>query len=539
MQRNQVVCSRNFLLLCGAALLVLSTAAAFAQDNSQAPKTEIYGGYAWQDPNARFNNTTIGGMAKGYTVQSTFFFTPNFGLTLDSGASFKHNRANINEITFGPTVRANLENVSPFLHVMVGMHRVAPAFAGFKPNTGVGAVMGGGLDLHVNRLIDLRVISAEYMWAHHNYPAGLATREYEGGRIGGGIVFKFGSFGPPPAPPAATCSAAAPAEVNAGEPVSVTITPENFNPKAALAYSWTATGGKPAGTAASTQVDTAGLAPGSYTVTGTVSGGKFGKQAATASCNASFTVKEPPKNPPTISCSANPTEVKSGEPSTVTANASSPDNRPVTISYRASSGRIAGTGNTATLDTAGAAPGPISVSCTATDDRGLTNSANTSVTISAPPPPPPTCNKLNDISFARDTKRPARVDNEAKAILDDFGKRLQSDANAKAIIVGHATADETKKRANKNLAQQRAVNAKDYLAHGESQLGIDPSRIEVRTGTGDSQTDELWFVPGGAQPCNPEGSSAFDDSKVKAQPRVAARPAGKKGGAKKKAAPAQ
>ncbi len=146
--------------------------------------------------------------------------------------------------------------------------------------------------------------------------------------------------------------------------------------------------------------------------------------------------------------------------------------------------------------------------------------------------------RANEISFARDKKRPARVDNEAKAILDDFGKRLQADANAKAIIVGHAMAAETKKKANKNLAEQRAVNAKDYLAHGESQLGIDPSRIEVRTGTGDAQTDELWFVPGGAQPCNPEGSSTFDESKVKAQPRVAAHPA-KKGGAKKKAAPAQ
>jgi hypothetical protein len=66
-------------------------------------------------------------------------------------------------------------------------------------------------------------------------------------------------------------------------------------------------------------------------------------------------------------------------------------------------------------------------------------------------------------------------------------------------------------------------------------LGIDPSRIEVRTGTGDAQTDELWIVPGGAQPCNPEGSSAFDDSKVKAQPRTA--PA-RHAAAKKKAAPA-
>jgi hypothetical protein len=34
----------------------------------------------------------------------------------------------------------------------------------------------------------------------------------------------------------------------------------------------------------------------------------------------------------------------------------------------------------------------------------------------------------------------------------------------------------------KKLAAERAVNSKAYLTGGESKLGIDPSRIEVRTG---------------------------------------------------------
>jgi len=315
----------------------------------------------------------------------------------------------------------------------------------------------------------------------------------------------------------------------AGEPVQVTASPSNFNPKYTLTYSWTASGGKVSGNAATTTVDTAGLAPGSYTVTTNISDGKKGA----ASCNASFSVKEPPKNPPTITCSANPSTVQSGAPSTITSNASSPDNRPLTVSYSASGGRISGSGNTATLDTSGAPAGSINITCTATDDRGLTSSGNTSVNVEVPTVVRITASKLNEIQFPN-PKKPARVDNEAKAILDDVALRLQRDADSKAVVVGYATADETKVKRNANLAAQRAVNTKDYLV---SEKGIDPSRIEVRTGTGDGQKAEIYIVPPGAVSLDEvvQGTTVVDEGSVKAQPRNPA-PARHK---KKAAAPAQ
>ena len=520
------------VILVSLAVMMLC-AAALAQGDS--PRVEIYTGYQWMDPGAKFNGVNVGSMPKGFNVASTFLFNKYAGVTLDSGASFGK-RANIATISFGPTLKLPTENVTPFFHAMVGLNRVIPA-GGFQlhDNNGVGIILGGGMDINVNRWLSIRAIQADYVWAHHNLPTSPPgnSKDFMGARLGGGLVFKLGSLGPPPPPPTASCSIQ-PSDVMAGEPVTVTATGTGFNPKATLSYSWTATGGKPAGAASSTQVDTTGLAPGSYTVTANVSGGKYAGKPAAATCSASFTVKEPVKNPPTISCSANPSSVKSGEPSTITSQAASPDNRPVTIGYTSSGGRISpASGASTTLDTAGAPAGPITISCTATDDRGLSANSSTSVNVEAgvTMTAPPTASKLNEITF-KNPKKPARVDNEAKAILDDVALRLQRDSDAKAVVVGHATAAETAKKANKNLAAQRAANTAFYLT---DEKGIDPSRIELRTSSAEGNTAEVYEVPAGATFDQPD-TTVVPAGTVKGQSRNAAAPRHKKAAA---AAPAK
>ncbi len=116
------------------------------------------------------------------------------------------------------------------------------------------------------------------------------------------------------------------------------------------------------------------------------------------------------------------------------------------------------------------------------------------------PPPPPTCSKINSIQFP-DAKRPWRVDNTAKAILDDVASRLKSDPNAKIVIIGYADGEKApmvgtgKNRHAMNLAAQRAVNAKAYLVQEQ---GVDSSRVEVRQGTGQQQLADIIWVPQGA-----------------------------------------
>src|SRR4029078_7280526 len=104
--------------------------------------------------------------------------------------------------------------------------------------------------------------------------------------------------------------------------------------------------------------------------------------------------------------------------------------------------------------------------------------------------------------------RPARVDNEAKAILDDVALRLQREADSKAVVVGNAAGNAKNKA---RLAGQRAINTKDYLTR---EKGIDPSRISVMTGGEDEDKSDIYIVPPGAT-FNEQNTQPVDESKMK------------------------
>jgi outer membrane protein OmpA-like peptidoglycan-associated protein len=195
--------------------------------------------------------------------------------------------------------------------------------------------------------------------------------------------------------------------------------------------------------------------------------------------------------PPTISCSADPSSLNSGDTARITASAQSPQGRPLTYSYAASAGSISGTTGTATLGTAGANPGTVTVTCNATDDKGQSASATTSVTIQTPPPVAVIdTRKLCSVDFVRDHKRPTRVDNEAKACLDDVALTLQRNADAKLALVGHSDHE-----AAAESADLRAIHTREYLV---TDKGIDPSRIAIYTGPVGSRTVETILIPAGA-----------------------------------------
>jgi len=385
---------------------------------------------------------------------------------------------------------------------------------------------GGGLDYELpfwDHRFALRVFQADYEYWHANF----GPEQQIGGRanvnaarLSAGIVVHFGSIVPPP--PVQYACVVNPASVFPGEQVTVTGTATNLNPKKTPAYTWSGQGLTVGGTNPTSTIDTGSLQPGTYTVTGHVSEGP--KAGQSADCTAQFTVKQ--FEPPTISCTANPSTVKPGESSTITCNGVSPQSRPLTYSYSASAGSINGTGNTATLSTAGAPAGTITVTGTVQDDKGQTASATTTVNVEAPPPPPtPKTQTLCSIQFDKDKRRPARVDNEAKACLDDVALNAQQKADASLVVVGNSAPLPAHKHHTRNemtaekLAAQRAVNTKGYLV---TEKGIDASRIQVRTGSNGQNEVENYLVPAGATFDNDvPGTTAVDESAVKAQPRTA------------------
>ena len=100
----------------------------------------------------------------------------------------------------------------------------------------------------------------------------------------------------------------------------------------------------------------------------------------------------PPNRPPVASCSANPTHVidGSGETVLVRADASDPDNDPLTYTWTTTGGAIEGIGSQVRWNPAGVAPGTHSVTARVDDGRSGTVSCVAEVRVDPQPNRPPT-----------------------------------------------------------------------------------------------------------------------------------------------------
>jgi outer membrane protein OmpA-like peptidoglycan-associated protein len=482
-------------------VFILITSSAFAQSDSN-PKWDLFVGYQYLNPGGDVplgfgspNNPIaykIPAMAKGFGSSLTYNFDPHWGLEFDLG----HNWGNSNYETtgsVGPRLIWRTEDANFFVHALGSYNRLA--VSGLNPSNGIGAILGGGMELPFGKRFAWRLFEADYVWAKHNYAdvasaqfPSLRRPSFEGARLRTGVVFNWG--GAPEVTPTASCSVQ-PTEVMVGEPITATVSASNFNPKHSLTYSWNATGGKVTGKATTATIDATDVAPGTYAATAHVTDPKA-KKNNEASCSANYTVKPlPPKNPPTISCSANPTSLIAGAPATITCDATSPDGVPVTVSnWSSTGGTISGNGSTATLDTKGVSPGSITVSATATDSRGLTSQASTQLSVENPPPPPPNPElqalearlALHSVYFPT-AQPPANkpnaglVPSQQKTLLTlatDFKKYLESKPDAHLVLEGHADVRGSDAY-NQALSERRAARAKSFLVEN----GVPEASIET------------------------------------------------------------
>lgn len=539
-----VFVSKNVSRILALACVALMPIAMVAQDSakpvmkasgSDSPsKWDIFAGYSYLAPKATKGTYTLGrfhAIDYGEIASVTRYFNKYVGVQGEGDIhSLKENIPQDGDFSGGSVgmiFRFPTSDITPFVHALAGMEHIG----GYDVVDKWGPVLtvGGGMDYETplfNHHLAIRIFQVDYQHSHVDYGVNQPG-VYNSPRLSAGVVIHVGSFAPPPSVTLA-CSAS-PASIFPGDPVTVTATAGNLDPKLNAIYSWSGTG--VTGTGATATVATAGLAPGSYTVNCGVKEGKPGKEGMkpwqSASSTASFAVKA--YEPPTVSCSASPTTIKPGETSTVTCIGMSPQNRPLTYSYSASAGTVSGSGTTATFSSAGAPTGAVEITSVVSDDKGQTATANTSVTITAPYVAPiPHTQALCSITFDKDKKRPTRVDNEAKACLDEVALGLQRQADAKAVVVGDSTAKEKTppKHVRKvhgkpvpipDVAAERAVNTKEYLV---TEKGIDASRISVMTGATDGQTVEDYLVPAGATFANDvSGTTPVDETAVKAQVR--------------------
>ena len=141
--------------------------------------------------------------------------------------------------------------------------------------------------------------------------------------------------------------------------------------------------------------------PGTYTVKGAVKEGKADKPWETADCTASFTVKA--YEPPTISCTANPSTIKPGDTSTITSVGVSPQNRPSDLQLLGIGRHGQRHRHHGGVQFNGRSGRRGEITCNVADDKGRTATANTTVTITAPlVPPVPHAQALCSITFDKD-----------------------------------------------------------------------------------------------------------------------------------------
>jgi len=483
-----------------AVIAVLCTFATLAAAQDQpAPKWELFGGYSFLYPHANVDGLLPGGILpvsspvesnpRGAGASITYNFNRWFGVTGDisgnlssgeNGVAKRIDDAEFFNFSAGPKITFRSRHFSPFLEALVGSHRMNSEVFGHDNEAGIMA--GGGLDLNLNRHFALRLLRADFVFTNYQFGA-----DVRGVRLQSGVVLMWGGERTV-TPPSAVCSVQ-PAEVFAGELVTATAAGSNFNPKRTVGYSWSGSGVKPGETRASTQIDTTGLQPGAYVVTASLS---EGSRNGVASCNARFTVKAP--NPPVISCLSDPASVPMGGTSTITSTASSPDGRRLTYSYATSAGNITGNTSTATLDTGGAQPGTITVTCNVGDDRNppLTASSLTTVTSQAPPPPPPPSPEiaaierrlaLHSVYFA--TAKPtienpdaglvASQEKTLSALASDFHTYLQAKPDARLTLEGHADPRGSVEY-NQGLSERRVDRVKRFLV----EQGVPAANIQTK-----------------------------------------------------------
>lgn len=478
--------------------LILAGGTLQAQDES-TPKYDVFIGYQWLHPGVTVGNPfsltanpstmRVPDMPAGFGASFTYNFGPHWGGEADLG----HNWDNYETTaSIGPRLMFRTEDSNYFVHALLSYNRLS--VNGLGPSNGIGGIFGGGWDYKITHSFYWRVFEADYVTAQQHYSqfvgSNLARPGLKGARLRTGLVFNLGY---PETTPVSASVSVKPDQVMVGEPLTATATASNFNPKHTLTYQWSSTCGKVSGSGETASIDTHDIPGGSCNVTVHVVDPKA-KKKNEANASASFTVKEPPKNPPTASCSASPASAQAGATITISCTCSSPDNVPVTMgNYTSSGGKISGSGNTAMLDTTGASAGTITVNASCSDQRGLNTPVTTEVTVENPPPPPPQVSPevkqlearlaLHSIYFPTALPTAANpkgglVKSQQQTLIDlaaDFKKYLESKPDAKLILAGHADprggADY-----NQKLSERRVNRTKGFLV----EQGVPEASLETQ-----------------------------------------------------------
>lgn len=350
-------------------------------------RIDIFAGYTIWIPNGSVDHTPFPNDMHGAILSGAYYFTPNFGLELDSDYHFADSNDSMVSFAVGPIIRRPApRGFTMFAHALVGAADITGPYGpipGDKYNFkqlgadwGPTITLGGGLDFRVpyfRHRFSLRLFQADYVFERPDFgPQGIG--HLNSGRFSTGVVWNIGSVAP--RPPVTLACTATPQSVYPGDPLTVSGLTDHVERHKAVTYRWQLGSLAVSGPKPTAEFDTASLQPGTFTIAGQASEGERAGQSAR--CAAHFTVM--PFSAPTVRCLANPSTIRRGEQALIYAHAASPQNRPLRYTYSTSGGPIVANGEVGKL-TATSTAREIEVSCNVADDKGHGATASTLITV--------------------------------------------------------------------------------------------------------------------------------------------------------------
>jgi peptidoglycan-associated lipoprotein len=271
------------------------------------PKFDVAIGYNYIGANAPPASCQCFNMQGGF-VSANYQLTPWLGITGkvtgDHAGDISVLGQDLTLMTFlgGPKISLPYRRFTPYGVVLVGGARASNSYFPSGQSSATSATTfafsaGGGVDFHLTHRFAIRLADVEYLRTTFPNGAGNTQNQLE---ASAGLVIRFGSWSKRyhntvSAPPkladavALACSVNA-ATVNAGDLVQVVANAVTLPANQTVTYTWTSTGGTLDQQGHFLTINTTGLSPGSYEVTGHAV--LVSSPTTSSDCDASFQVKE-------------------------------------------------------------------------------------------------------------------------------------------------------------------------------------------------------------------------------------------------------
>jgi len=167
-------------------------------------KVEVFGGYQYlHTGNITIDGTNVPNSSQGFNGWDgsvTGYFNKHIGVTGDFGgayATIDTVSTHVYTYTGGPVLAFREGPIHPFVHALFGGVHLSGSEAGVTvAKTGFTTMVGGGVDVKVNKAIAVRLIDVDWLYYHFGSStvAGVAIPSFSQSnnvRMTAGIVFRF------------------------------------------------------------------------------------------------------------------------------------------------------------------------------------------------------------------------------------------------------------------------------------------------------------------------------------------------------------